>query len=153
MSAALRIRALEPGDRARWDAYVRAQPGSHFGQLVAWKDVVEGTYGCRAHYWLAEEEGRVRGVLPLFEKRGRTAALFSGLSFFAESPARGYTAAGALIESLVARALPDPTRALTTLYATGSLEEALGSKEASSGMSPPSSSSLTTITLSAASAR
>lgn len=59
-----------------------------------------------------------------------TAALFSGLSFFAESPARGYTAAGAFIESLVARTLPDPTRALATLYATGSLEEALGSEEA-----------------------
>ena len=59
-----------------------------------------------------------------------TAALFSGLSFFAESPARGYTAAGAFIESLVARTLPDPTRALAALYATGSLEEALGSEEA-----------------------
>lgn len=77
MSAALRVRALEPGDRARWDAYVRAQPGSHFGQLAAWKDVVEHTYGCRARYWLAEEEGRVLGVLPLFEKGGRNPALFS----------------------------------------------------------------------------
>lgn len=59
-----------------------------------------------------------------------TASLFSGLSFFAEAPARSYTAAGALIESLVARALPNPTRALAALYASGSLEQALGSKEA-----------------------
>ncbi|MBI1947098.1 MAG: hypothetical protein HYS27_15485 [Deltaproteobacteria bacterium] len=59
-----------------------------------------------------------------------TAALFSGLSFFAESPARGYTAAGALIESLVARTLQNPTAALAALYGTGSLEEALGSPEA-----------------------
>ena len=59
-----------------------------------------------------------------------TAQLFSGVSFFAESPARSYVAAGAFIESLVARTLPDPTRALATLYATGSLEDALGSREA-----------------------
>jgi tetratricopeptide (TPR) repeat protein len=59
-----------------------------------------------------------------------TAVLFSGLSFFAEPPARAYVAAGAFIESLVARSLPDPTQALAALYKRGSLEDAMGSREA-----------------------
>ena len=65
-----RVTAYVDADRERWDAYVSRAPGSHFGQRIAWKRVVEESFGCRAHYWLAEESGRVTGVLPLFEKRG-----------------------------------------------------------------------------------
>jgi FemAB-related protein (PEP-CTERM system-associated) len=60
-----------------WDAYVRAREASHFGQLVAWKTLTERTYGVPAFYWLAEEAGRVRGILPLFRKGGRLPQLFS----------------------------------------------------------------------------
>jgi FemAB-related protein (PEP-CTERM system-associated) len=73
----IHARLAVPADRARWDRYVLASPGSHFGQRMAWKDVVERTYGCPAHYFLAEEGDVVRGVLPLFEKRGRQPILFS----------------------------------------------------------------------------
>ena len=59
-----------------------------------------------------------------------TARLFDGISFFGESPARAYVAAGAFIESLVARSLPDPTPALAALYKSGSVADAVGSKEA-----------------------
>lgn len=71
------MRPLAPADHARWDAYVLAHPGSHFTQRVAWKELTEAEYGCPAHWWLAERDGRVCGVLPLFEKRGRHPALFS----------------------------------------------------------------------------
>jgi FemAB-related protein (PEP-CTERM system-associated) len=67
----LEVRPYADGDRTRWDAYVRASPDAHFGQLAAWKDVVERGYGCRARYWIAVESDRVRGVLPLFERPGR----------------------------------------------------------------------------------
>lgn len=77
MSATLRVRPYEPADRAAWDAYVRASALSHFGQLVAWKELTERAYGVPARWWLAEEEGRVRGVLPLFRRRGRAPLLFS----------------------------------------------------------------------------
>jgi len=73
----MRVRPFEPADRERWDAFVRARPDSHFGQLAAWKDLVERTYGCRARYFIAEEGGAVRGILPLFERRRREPALFS----------------------------------------------------------------------------
>jgi len=56
---------------------VRSRPESHFGQLASWRELVLRTYGCRPLYFLAETEGRVRGVLPLFERSGREPALFS----------------------------------------------------------------------------
>lgn len=52
--------------------------------------------------------------------------LFSGVSFFGEAPARAYVAAGAFIESLAARALPDPKPALAALYKRGRVEDAVG---------------------------
>ena len=73
----MRVRPFEPGDHARWDDYVRAQPGSSFGHLSGWKALVEETYGCESCYWLAEDEGRLRGVLPLFVRTRRGRALFS----------------------------------------------------------------------------
>lgn len=77
MSATLRVRPFESADAPAWDAYVRASDASHFGQLTAWKTVTERAYGVPALYWLAEEQGRVRGVLPLFRKGGRVPQLFS----------------------------------------------------------------------------
>lgn len=73
----IRVLPPAPGDAARWDAYVARAPGSHFGQRFAWKGLVETQYGCRARYLLAEADGQVRGVLPVFEKRGREPVLFS----------------------------------------------------------------------------
>ena len=73
----MRVRPFEPGDGARWDDYVRATPGSSFGHLSGWKTLIERSYGCESCYWLAETEGRIRGVLPLFGRRGREPALFS----------------------------------------------------------------------------
>lgn len=77
MTATLRVRRFEARDAGAWDAYVRATPGSHFGQLAAWKTLTERSHGVEARYWLAEEDGRLRGVLPLFRKGGRAPQLFS----------------------------------------------------------------------------
>ena len=71
------IRRAVPGDAARWDAFVRAQADSHFGQTMAWLDLTRETYGVPAEHWLAEEDGAIRGVLPLFRKGGRSPNLFS----------------------------------------------------------------------------
>lgn len=77
MSSTLRVREYEPADRAAWDAYVRGSALSHFGQRVAWMELTERAYGVPARWWLAEEAGRIRGVLPLFRKGGRVPQLFS----------------------------------------------------------------------------
>lgn len=75
-----RVRGFEAADRARWDAYVTRAAGAHFAQRSAWKDVMERGYGVRARWWLAERDGRVTGVLPLFEARG-----LSGRRLFSSS--------------------------------------------------------------------
>ncbi|HEY2956424.1 MAG TPA: GNAT family N-acetyltransferase [Candidatus Eisenbacteria bacterium] len=64
------VRPFQESDAERWDAYVRAAPDSHFGQLVAWMRLVERQYPCRATYSLALRHGRVSGILPLFLHRG-----------------------------------------------------------------------------------
>ncbi len=91
----MRVRRFEPGDRERWDDYVRANPGSSFGQLSGWKVLVEETYGCQSWYWIAEDDDRIRGVLPLFARRQRGRALFSAPGGLLADDA---AAAAALIE-------------------------------------------------------
>jgi FemAB-related protein (PEP-CTERM system-associated) len=74
----IRVRPAGDGDGPRWDRYVGATRGSHFGQRFAWGRLVERQYGCVPRYFVAEDEdGGVHGVLPLFEKRGRHPTLFS----------------------------------------------------------------------------
>ncbi len=66
----LTVRPFEERDSASWDAYVMRQPGAHFGLLSGWKRMTERACGCPARYWIAVEDDRVRGALPLFLKRG-----------------------------------------------------------------------------------
>lgn len=71
------VRALTPQDRGRWDSFVQDSPHSHFGQSMAWMDVMLAEHDVTAEYWLAESDGRLAGILPLFRRPGRDAVLFS----------------------------------------------------------------------------
>lgn len=72
------VHTLDPKGFARWDEYVWRTPGSNFASRTAWKTLVEGWFGCRSDWRLAERNGRVVGILPLFEKgSGRSRMLFS----------------------------------------------------------------------------
>ena len=75
----VRIVSLDAAHRPRWEEYVGRTPGSNFASRPAWKDLVEGWFGCRPDWRMAERDGRVVGILPLFEKRsgGRARQLFS----------------------------------------------------------------------------
>jgi FemAB-related protein (PEP-CTERM system-associated) len=65
----LTVRPLQPADEPKWDAFVRAQPeGSPF-HLIAWKRTLEQVFGYKPMYLVAEAEGQIKGVLPLFEIR------------------------------------------------------------------------------------
>lgn len=50
-----------------WDDYVRGHSGATFFHLTAWKRVVERVFGGKSRYLFIEEDGAIRGVLPLFE--------------------------------------------------------------------------------------
>ncbi len=63
----LRLLATET---VEWDAFVRSRADGSPFHLVAWKRVVERTFGHRAHYLMAVGANGIEGVLPLFETRG-----------------------------------------------------------------------------------
>lgn len=67
----LSVRALQPADFARWDAFVGACPEATFFHRAGWKTVIERAFGHRTHYLLAERGGEIAGVLPLTEIKSR----------------------------------------------------------------------------------
>lgn len=62
----LAVRQFDDGDQPGWDRFVFDHPhGSPF-HLMAWKKSIEETFGYIPHYLIAESQGRIQGVLPLF---------------------------------------------------------------------------------------
>lgn len=59
------IRELRDADRAGWDDFVQRMPTGSFFHRAGWREVIERGFGHRAHYLLAERDGRIAGVLPL----------------------------------------------------------------------------------------
>ena len=64
---ALAVRAYEPGDAARWDAFVASCAEATFFHHSGWREVIESVFGHRTHYLLAARGERIVGVLPLAE--------------------------------------------------------------------------------------
>ena len=63
------VRAFSDADTAAWDAYVLAHPRATFFHQTGWKRVLENSFRYRDHYMLAERDGAVCGILPLFSCR------------------------------------------------------------------------------------
>ncbi len=68
---ALTVRPAGEADAAAWDAFVFALPEATFFHRFGWKRVIEVAFGHRTHFLLAEENGEIRGVLPLGEIKSR----------------------------------------------------------------------------------
>jgi FemAB-related protein (PEP-CTERM system-associated) len=68
-AAGTAVRRYGDADRDRWCAFVAACPEATFFHRIEWKAVIEGVFGHRTHYLLAEEGGEVVGVLPLAETK------------------------------------------------------------------------------------
>ncbi len=62
----MKVRLLEQVDVDSWQRYVNSHPGATLYHDIGWKRAVEGSYGHKPYYLLAEEAGRIRGVLPMF---------------------------------------------------------------------------------------
>ena len=63
----MEIRALETeNDEKRWDQFARHHSSCTLYHQVGWKNVVEKTYGHKAHYLFAEDGADIVGILPLF---------------------------------------------------------------------------------------
>lgn len=71
-STALTVETLRPELEARWDRYVRSAPQATFFHQLGWRWLVERVFGHKAYYFVArrnDEDGRIVGVLPLFEMK------------------------------------------------------------------------------------
>lgn len=65
------VHTLHPDLERAWMAFVERSPEAGVFHMRGWKQVFERTYDHRMHYLLAEEDGDVRGVLPLMIVRSR----------------------------------------------------------------------------------
>ena len=62
---ALTIRPLETASEGAWDAFVLAHPDGGFFHRAAWRHVIARGFGHVSHYFFAERDGSIVGVLPL----------------------------------------------------------------------------------------
>jgi FemAB-related protein (PEP-CTERM system-associated) len=62
----LSVRCLAHDPAQRWDEYLLRHPESTLFHLSAWKRALERSFGFEPRYLVAEENGAIRGVLPLF---------------------------------------------------------------------------------------
>ncbi|MCB9877167.1 MAG: FemAB family PEP-CTERM system-associated protein [Planctomycetes bacterium] len=62
----LRVRALLPGEDARWDAYVARHPLGTFFHRTGWSRAVGEMFHHQPHHLVVEQGRRWLGVLPLF---------------------------------------------------------------------------------------
>ncbi|MHC4817092.1 MAG: FemAB family XrtA/PEP-CTERM system-associated protein [Planctomycetota bacterium] len=63
------VRAWRDGDTAAWDHYVCSHPRATFFHQSGWKRVLEATFAYPDRSLVAERDGRICGVLPLFSCR------------------------------------------------------------------------------------
>lgn len=65
------LHLLQPHERARWDAFVRACPDATFFHLSGWQKVIEESFGIKTWFYYVEQDGQIQGVLPLAEIKSR----------------------------------------------------------------------------------
>lgn len=62
----MKVSRYSETQKEKWNRYVLKHPESTIFHRAEWKEVVEEIFGQQGIYFLVEEEGTIRGVLPLF---------------------------------------------------------------------------------------
>lgn len=52
--------------KKRWNDFVKNSPEGSLYHLTGWRNVIEKSYSHKSYYLLAEEGGKLKGILPLF---------------------------------------------------------------------------------------
>lgn len=65
MRIVLKVVELADTEFARWDAFVETCPEATFFHRAGWKTVLESAFGHPTHYFYAERDGEIEGLLPL----------------------------------------------------------------------------------------
>jgi len=63
------IRTCTEDDRERWDQFVSCHPDCTSYHRWSWKHVFEDVFGWPGIYLIAEQQGEVRGILPLIRQK------------------------------------------------------------------------------------
>ncbi len=69
MTQNLIIRTMKQQDMPAWDNYVDNHPEGTFFHLTGWYSVISSVFKHKPHYLLAQINGDIVGVLPLFEQK------------------------------------------------------------------------------------
>jgi len=65
--ASLKARPFTREDTTRWERFIDGSSASSFFHRIGWREVIERSFGHRTHYFIAERDGDIVGVLPLAE--------------------------------------------------------------------------------------
>ncbi len=65
------IRELDDLSATRWDAFVQSCGEATFFHRAGWRTVIERSFGHRTHYYYAERDAQIVGILPLVEIKSR----------------------------------------------------------------------------------
>ncbi|MGI6656371.1 MAG: FemAB family XrtA/PEP-CTERM system-associated protein [Desulfobulbus sp.] len=56
---------------APWDAYVHQHPEGSLFHTLRWKEAIFRAFGHRAYYFLIDDNGKIKGVLPIIQLKSR----------------------------------------------------------------------------------
>ena len=82
------LHLMQPQDRTRWDAFVRATPAANFFHLSGWQSVIEQAFGNKTWFYFTEQDGQITGVLPLSQVKSQLFGNALGAMPFCEGAAR-----------------------------------------------------------------
>jgi FemAB-related protein (PEP-CTERM system-associated) len=63
------VRPMTPEDIPSWDRFVLSAEGGTFFHLAGWKQIFTEAFGLTPHFLLAEQDGRIVGILPLVHQK------------------------------------------------------------------------------------
>src|SRR2546423_1288683 len=66
----MKIITIPPSDLARWERYVEVCPRTVAWQSYHWSEALRRNYDIEFMPLAAEEDGVIRGILPLYQMRG-----------------------------------------------------------------------------------
>ena len=67
----LTVRTYRASDASAWDAFVQCSPNGTFCHLTGWGRVIERVWNHESHHLIVEDQGEIKGVLPLFHVKSR----------------------------------------------------------------------------------
>lgn len=130
--AKVEVHSYSDSMRAAWDDFVYRQPSGSLFHLTAWKRAIERAFGFEARYLVAEDDGGIRGVLPLFlvsnAIQGRT-LISTPFAVYGGVCASDDSAATALREAACTQALAEKVQYLELRNRVESPAESFHTKE------------------------